>query len=284
VTNIEVLIIDDDKDIAAWYRTVLTLMGFEVETALSARQALACLATCVPNLIILDLHLGHEIGGEDILYQIRSNARFDKTRVIVITGYPTTAEMVTNLADLIMIKPVGLDQLKTLVSRIVSSEVEPKSLPFRDPVTLLFNKEFFFTRLELAFERAKRRPEFFFAVIAFQVHASEPDGEVIPPEATAAILGEIADRLKQNVRPTDTLARVSGWKFFSLHEDLKSNEDVDIILGRLKQVITQPVKYDKYEYPLTVEYGVALAAPRYKQPAEIFEAAEQALKKIQGTS
>jgi diguanylate cyclase (GGDEF)-like protein len=279
--NIEVLIIDDDKDIAAWYRTVLTLMGFEVETALSARQALACLATCVPNLILLDLHLGHEIGGEDILYQIRSNSRFDQTRVIVITGYPTTAEMVTNLADLIMIKPVGLDQLRTLVKRIVSSDVEPKSMPFRDPVTLLFNKEFFYTRLELAFERAKRRPEFFFAVLAFQVQPGDPDGDAIPPEATASILGEVADRLKQNVRPTDTLARVSGWKFFTLHEDLKSTEDVDIILARLKHVITQPVQYEKIEYPLSVQYGIALAAPRYKQPAEIFEAAEQALKKSQ---
>ncbi len=280
--NIEVLIIDDDKDIAAWYRVVLTLMGFEVETALSARQALTTLATCTPNLILLDLHLGQEIGGEDILYQIRSNTRFDHTRVIVITGYPTTAEMVTNLADLIMIKPVGLDQLKTLVSRIVSSEVEPKSLPFRDPVTLLFNKEFFYTRLELAFERGKRHPEFPFAVIAFQVQPGSPDGEALPPEASAAILVEVAERLKQKVRPTDTIARVFGWKFVTLHEDLKNAEDVEIILTRLKQAITQPVAFEGVEYPLVVHCGVALAAPRYKQPAEIFEAAEQALKAARG--
>jgi len=282
VDNFEVLIIDDDKDIAAWYRTVLTLMGFEVETALSARQALSCLATSVPNLILLDLRLGQEIGGEDILYQIRSNSRFDQTRVIVITGYPTTADMVTNLADLVMIKPVGLDQLKTLVTRITSSEIEPKNLPFRDPVTLLFNKEFFYTRLELAFERARRRPEFFFAVIAFQVQPGDPDGPAIPPEASAAILVEIADRLKQKVRPTDTIARGSGWKFFTLHEDLRSSEDVEIILARLKQIITQPVRFGDVEYPMTVQCGMALAAPRYKQPTEIFEAAEQALKTAQG--
>jgi diguanylate cyclase (GGDEF) domain len=280
--NFEVLIIDDDKDIAVWYRTVLTLMGFEVETALSARQALACLATFVPDLILLDLRLGQEIGGEDILYQIRSNSRFDHTRVIVITGYPTTAEMVTNLADLVMIKPVGLDQLKTLVNRITSSDIEPKNLPFRDPITLLFNKEFFYTRLELAYERARRRPEFFFAVIAFQIEPGETDGKAIPTQATSAILTEIADRLKQKVRPTDTISRVSGWKFFTLHEDLKSVEDVEIIMARLKPLITQPVRVGDVEYPLVVQYGVAIAATRYKQPAEIFEAAEQALKKAQG--
>ena len=190
--------------------------------------------------------------------------------------------MVTNLADLVMIKPVGLDQLKTLVKRITSSEIEPKNLPFRDPVTLLFNKEFFYTRLELAFERAKRRPEFFFAVIAFQLQPGDPAGEAIPPEASTAILVEIADRLKQKVRPTDTIARLAGWKFFTLHEDLKRTEDIEIILARLKQVITQPVRVGDVEYPLVVQTGLALAAPPYKQPAEIFEATEQALKEARG--
>jgi GGDEF domain-containing protein len=112
--------------------------------------------------------------------------------------------------------------------------------------------------------------------------AGDPAGEAIPPEASGAILVEIADRLKQKVRHTDTIARVSGWKFFTLHEDLKSTEDVEIILARLKQIITQPVRVGDVEYPLVIQTGLALSAPRYKQPAEIFEAAEQALKKARG--
>jgi len=273
----QVLVIDDDKDIAAWFRTVLVLMGFEVETALTARQALSWLAANVPDLILLDLHLGAELGGEDILYQIRSNARFNQTRVIIVTGYPTTAEMITNLADLVMIKPIELEQLRGLVSRMAYSELEPKILPFRDPVTLLFNKEFFFTRLELAYERARRRNEFVYAVVIFQVQFLARDTGQPAPDATL-ILSELASRLKQNLRPTDTLARISGWQFAILVEELERPEDVQIILERIRLILTEPIRLGVQEYIGSVVFGVSAEPWRHKQPDEIYAAAEAALE------
>ncbi|HEX7567056.1 MAG TPA: response regulator [Anaerolineaceae bacterium] len=140
--KLQVLIIDDDRDIAGFFSTVLSLLGHECETVLSAKEALTRLAGSLPDLILLDLRLGTDIGGDDILYQIRSNPRFDNTRVVVITAYPTIAEMVTNLADLVLIKPVEVEQLKTLIARMEVYEVGPKRSPFRDPITQLFNRDF----------------------------------------------------------------------------------------------------------------------------------------------
>ena len=85
---LQVLIIEDDKDTAEFFKTVLELVGFECEIILSAKEALSTLSVCAPDLILLDIRLGVEISGEDILYQIRSNPRFDKTRVVIITGLP----------------------------------------------------------------------------------------------------------------------------------------------------------------------------------------------------
>ena len=276
-----VLIIDDDRDIAGYFQAVLSLMGFEVDQVQSAREALAVLATSVPNLILLDMRLGRELGGEDILYQIRSNPRFDNTRVIVITGYPSAAEMVTSLADLILIKPVEVEQLKNLVTRVTSYEVAPKSLPFRDPVTMLFNKDFFFTRLELAFERYRRHPEFPFAVVVFQIQLASQVTELANSEASITILSSIAQRLMQNLRPTDTVARVSGWKFVALIEDLHKNEDVDVILKRMREILTERYIVGDHEYEATVEFGLAFHEPHYRKPAQIFDAAESALEKSQ---
>ncbi len=275
----QVLIIDDDKDTAGWFQTVMLLMGFEVEITLSARQALAYLASSVPDLILLDMRLGQEIGGEDILYQIRSNPRFDHTKVIIITGYPTTADLVTNLADLVMIKPVELSQLKTLVNRMATSKIEPKSLSFRDPVTLLFNKEFFYTRLELAYERSKRRSEFCFAVTAFQIQVQGPNDSLLVPDASATILFEISERLKQKLRPTDTITRVFGFKFATLHEDLRQKEDAAVILERLRQILTEPVLVDRVEYHLSARFGVVTDVERYQRAEDLFHAAELALEK-----
>ena len=92
------------------------------------------------------MRLGSEIGGEEILYQLRSNPRFDRTRVVVITAYPSTTDLVANLADLVLIKPVEVEQLRMLVTRVGGAEMETKLLPFRDPITLLFNIEFWLYR------------------------------------------------------------------------------------------------------------------------------------------
>ena len=104
--KLQVLIIDDDREIAEFFSTVLTLEDMSCDIVLSAKDALKHLAASVPDLVLLDMRLGQEIGGEDILYQIRSNPRYDHTRVVVITAYPAIAEMVTNVADMILIKPV----------------------------------------------------------------------------------------------------------------------------------------------------------------------------------
>ena len=70
----------------------------------------------------------------------------------------------------------------------VDALVASKHLPFRDPVTQLFNKEFFYLRLDLAVERSKRRPDFNFAVAVLSVAI---DGETdLKLELQKSILAE----------------------------------------------------------------------------------------------
>lgn len=277
--NNHVLVIEDDKAIAEYFQAVLAMAGMEVEVVLTAREGLIRLAGNVPGLILLDMYLGKEIGGEDILYQIRSNPRLDGTRVIIITGYPNIAQSVADLADLILLKPVGIDQLTTLAKRMISLEFTHKAASFRDPVTTLFNLDFFYTRLDLAFERARRRPEFLYAVIQMQIDMQGLDGQTIRPnlDMAKAALAELGRRMKQNLRPTDTLARVEGWKFVTLHEDLRCNEDTQIIIERIEQVLAQPFIFGDQSYLFQMKYGVATRGPAFRNAEEIFKAAGESL-------
>ena len=269
----QVLIIEDDKDAAGFFKTVLNLVGFECEIILSAKEALARLALSTPDLILLDIRLGLEISGEDILYQIRSNTRFDRTRVVVVTAYPRLAEPITDLADLVLLKPVDVDQLKSLVQRIGDLNFKPKHHLFRDPVTDLFNEEFFLTRLELAFERAKRRSQFHFAVVVLELQLEPRSQEQITPDRLLDILREIASRLKGYVRPTDAVARLSGWKFATIHEDLNGPEDIQIILSRLHEKLSQPYLIGGETYSLKISLGVVVHEAYYKQPSDLLVAA-----------
>lgn len=272
---LHVLIIEDDRDTARFFKAVLDLVGFECEIVFSAREALSWLASMTPDLILLDMRLGIELGGEDILYQIRSNPRFDNTRVVIITAYPGMADHVSSLADLVLLKPVEVNHLKVLLERLGSLEVSPRRPVFRDPVTEIFNREFFITRLELAYERHRRRANFLYGVLVMQYHAHTSDGE-LEDDVIIDLLRQIAQRLRVNLRPTDTLARLSGWHFAALLEELNEKDDLKIIVNRLDTHMRADYQVNERIYRLNVSYGAVLNQANKLDPVALLLAAENA--------
>ena len=114
------LVIEDDKDVAVVFAKGLQMAGCETEIIRAGDAALARLAAVVPDLVILDLHLPR-VEGTDILRQIRADARLAETRIIVITGDPPAATGLHDLADLVLVKPLRLDQLCDLAVRLISA-------------------------------------------------------------------------------------------------------------------------------------------------------------------
>jgi len=263
---------------------VLTLAGHDCEVVLTAKEALDRLAASVPDLVLLDLRLGLEIGGEDILYQIRSNPRYDNTRVVVITAYPTIAEMVTNIADLILIKPVEMDQLRTLVSRIQSLEPGPRQSSFRDPISDLYTREFLYSHLEFAYERSRRRPDFLYAVVVYQIQLEGQRADQTSPQVLIRLMEEISRRLRRSLRPTDTIARLAGWKFATLLEELRKPSDVNVVVNRIKGIFAEPFSILDQTYPLSIRLGAAINNPLYQHPRTILESAISAMPTPQLTA
>lgn len=278
MNELQVLIIEDDKDTAIYYQHLLGLLGYDSEILLSAKAALARLAGSAPHLILLDLHLGSEVGGEEILYQIRTNPRLDRVRVIVITAYPVMTQMISSLADLVLYKPVELDQLKELIARISSPEYSTKQLGFRDPVTELFNREFFYTRLEHAYERAKRRLDFLYATAAFALVGEDQPTLEMQRSAWNRLLRVVADRLRQQLRPTDTLTRLSGWKFAILVEELKDQDDLTVIIHRLQASLMAPYQIEAEYYLFEARFGGAVYDRSLTHPRALLDVSERALE------
>lgn len=281
----QVLIVEDDKDTAAFFSLVLHLVGFECEVVNTGREAIARLAATQPDMVLLDMRLGQEITGKDILYQIRSNPRFEKTKVIITTAYPEMAQPITNLADLILLKPIDMEQLQTLSERLASNR-QPKARQFyfRDPVTGLFNREFFLIRLEHAFERAKRREDFLFAVLVFTIPIRAQDGEPIDPDVLDHVLHQVCGRLTVAFRPTDTFAKLDVERFAGLHEELKRIEDVEVLVERLCQLVAEPVMLGERSFLPQAQVGSTLFDHRYSHPEEMLEAAEGVLARYTATA
>jgi DNA-binding response OmpR family regulator len=270
------LIIDDDKDTADLFRTILELVGFECQVAYSAKTALAFLAVKDPDIVLLDLRLGLELDGKDILYQIRSNPRLDQTRVIVITAYPGMLEQVDSLADLILLKPVEFEDLTTLASRL--TQMRPKSHLFRDPVSRLYTLSFFMTRLEHAYERSRRRSELLFGTLAIEFRVIPQDDVQLQEEDSEQILKQIVEILNRDFRPTDTFAHIAGLRVAALYEDFKSPEDIHTVIQRLHNELTLEVEARGHRWQVTPLIGAVLNHPNFQNPDEILKTAIDTLE------
>jgi CheY-like chemotaxis protein len=112
------LVIEDDPDLSEIFSMTLRGGGFETEVVQDGKVALDRLAGTVPALILLDLHLPH-VTGATILENIRADQRFTKTAVIVASADARLAEEMHVQADLVLLKPVSIDQLRELAQRML---------------------------------------------------------------------------------------------------------------------------------------------------------------------
>lgn len=115
------LIIEDHLATAEFFATALSESGYETEIIRSGQAAIDRLPDVVPDLIILDLNLPH-VHGAEILKAVRRDERLADTRVIVATTHWQGAEQVEKDADLVILKPIGFEQLRDLASRFLPKD------------------------------------------------------------------------------------------------------------------------------------------------------------------
>jgi chemosensory pili system protein ChpA (sensor histidine kinase/response regulator) len=111
------LIIEDEADLSEIFSQALRAAGFATQVARDGRQALERLATLVPDVVVLDLHLPH-VDGDDLLHRIRADERLAGTQVIIASADPLMAETLDGLVELVLIKPVSFVQLRDLSQRL----------------------------------------------------------------------------------------------------------------------------------------------------------------------
>ena len=81
----KILFIEDDQIVANVYRNKLAVEGYQVEVAVDGESGLRLMRTFQPDAIILDLMLPG-ISGVDVIKEVRSEAEFAKTPIIVFSN------------------------------------------------------------------------------------------------------------------------------------------------------------------------------------------------------
>ena len=87
----KILIVEDDKDLNAAYKLILSKDGHDVQGAYNGREALQLLEKTTPDLILLDL-LMPIMGGLELLenYDLK---RHSKVKVLIFTNMESSPEV-----------------------------------------------------------------------------------------------------------------------------------------------------------------------------------------------
>jgi DNA-binding response OmpR family regulator len=109
-------IIEDDPQLSQIFTLTLS-ESFKTEAITDGSQALLRLSNIVPHLIVLDINLPGASGAQ-ILQTLRADPRFESTRVILATADSRQAGELQDKADIVLLKPISITQLRELANRL----------------------------------------------------------------------------------------------------------------------------------------------------------------------
>lgn len=115
-----ILVIDDEEEVRWILARMLTLDGYEAQTASSADAALEAIQSFHPDAIFVDLTMPY-VNGLGFLYRLREADV--RVPVTLITGQiglgQETLEEISTLGATVRFKPLSLEDLQAAASRMI---------------------------------------------------------------------------------------------------------------------------------------------------------------------
>jgi diguanylate cyclase (GGDEF)-like protein/PAS domain S-box-containing protein len=148
----------------------------------------------------------------------------------------------------------------TAAVRRMAAERGLRHQSLHDPLTHLPNRALLLDRLRLALARG-RREQRWVAVLYLDVDDFKNVNDTLGHSAGDQLLADLAPRLSEALRPSDTLARLSGDEFAILCEGLEDVAESAAIAERLLDAVARPLTLGGAELQPSASIGIALAGP-----------------------
>lgn len=130
--EMNVLLIDDDRDFVLSTKTFLEGRGYGVETAHNGQEGWEKIKTGKANLIVLDIMMDYESEGFNLAYKLRQDELTKKLPIIIVSGF--SQHLSGNMekfefilgrdwpADAYMEKPINLKELAAKIDLILQEK------------------------------------------------------------------------------------------------------------------------------------------------------------------
>ncbi len=176
---------------------------------------------------------------------------------------------------------------EALQQKIVEHELAENQLRydiFHDRLTALPNRSLFSDRLNHAIQRARRQGEAGFAVLLFNIDRFKDVNDSLGLTAGDQLLVLVSDRIRQALRPGDTLARLGGDDFAILIENVSTADDATACARRVLTLLEEPIEVEGREVFCSGSIGIADNRTEYSRAESMLQDATCALETAKAKS
>ena len=180
----------------------------------------------------------------------------------------------TNGEDHLLIQFIDLTERKLV-------EEELRHQAFHDPLTRLPNRRLLYDRLQQAL-RVSKRQNSHLAVLFLDLNKFKQLNDTHGHDVGDQLLIEVAARLKQAVRDSDTVARLGGDEFVVLLEGLgagteQAAEYVSSIADKIRAAMSKEYNLGGIRHQSSVSIGIKLLIDDEDDPDQVIREADEAM-------
>jgi diguanylate cyclase (GGDEF)-like protein/PAS domain S-box-containing protein len=143
------------------------------------------------------------------------------------------------------------------ISERKQAEAKVMHMAYHDPLTGLPNRLLFNDRTEQAMAMA-RRENAVLALLFLDLDRFKAINDTLGHDAGDRLLCEVADRLRECVRESDTVSRFGGDEFNLLLTQVHNESDTELVAHKILRALRRPIRIEGHELHGTVSIGVAL--------------------------
>ncbi|MBT3765482.1 MAG: diguanylate cyclase [Rhodospirillaceae bacterium] len=291
--TVRILIIDDSPEDQETYHRFLETDEETEYKFIFADSGDAALEACeieVPDCILLDYNLPDTDGLEFLSDAAHSDVYLAETAVIMLTGQGNenvaVEAMKRGAIDYLVKGEITQEQIRRSVHYALEKKVLEKELrearrrleemALEDSLTRIANRYVFEDRLNQALIRAERLDEKV-GLFCFDLDKFKQVNDQYGHQAGDYVLREIAQRLLQVMRHSDTVARIGGDEFAVIMHTNVSIPGGEVLAEKVLEAVSQPIVYEGQTLNTGISIGFAVYPDHGKDGKSLHFAADAAM-------
>jgi len=278
----KVLVIDDSQSNLAVLRLLLQKMDCFPLLEQTPEKGIELAVQEQPDIILLDIMMPG-IDGYEVCRRLKADFRTAAIPILFVSALHESDEIIRGLelgaVDYIT-RPIQPGVLKARIDsvfRTLNLQEKLADQASTDQLTGLPNRALLLDRLTCTIARAKRRKSCLFAILYLDLDQFKHVNDNLGHQSGDQLLIEVAKRLKDCVRPEDTVARMGGDEFTILLDEIVDFSEALGVAERIRERLKPPINLERNTFSCTVSIGIVVCASGQVTPDILLRNADTAM-------